>query len=95
MNNNMTIMTVETAVAFGRVAIDEDLVRKSLIDALEVIKKAYNGEWFKLNKTAQTFIINMEQHINDELNALLRGTYVEFVEKQRKEGRRRLENMCV
>ena len=92
---------MQTMIKFGvelatpRIAIDENLVRQSLIDAIALIEKHSKGlNWFKLNSTAQNFALNAQRHLNNELNALLRGTYMDFLVEEKKTADRRSKNVC-
>ncbi len=79
--------------------VDEALVRQSLIDAIDAIEKIKHNEdmggWFAFNSTAQMFLINSQGHLNKQLDALLRGTYLQFLQWEIKEGKRRSIGACV
>ena len=70
------ITRLETVVApVYQIAVNEDLIRQSLIDANAVIETAKHGGdgRFAIIETGQTLLINTQQHLNRELEALLRG----------------------
>jgi hypothetical protein len=88
------ITRLETVVAPAyQTAVDEDVIRQSLIDAIAVIETAKHGAdgWFAIIETGQTLLINTQQHLNRELEALLRGEYLKFCADQLAKGRRREE----
>jgi hypothetical protein len=96
MQQTQTMIRREMALvpfSLPPVAIDEDVIRQSLIDAIAVIQKAmHSGDgWFKIIKAGQDFLVNAQVRLNKELDALLRGEYLRFCANQLAEGRRREE----
>ncbi len=94
MNNQLITMTrteVEgTYVAYSM--LDEDVVRAGIIASLELTKKIKSTEWLNMNDTAQTVLIHVEMYLNNELNALFHGTFIDLEVRRMNEGKRRYKN---
>ncbi len=88
----VTTMPTTAVQTLPVVAIDEDVVREALIRAIAVIEHVKHkspGGWFAINHTGQMFLLNAQARLNAELNALLRGTYVQFCAAQLRDGARK------
>ena len=71
MTTELTRYNVAVAVAYQ--AIDEDLVRRSLLDAIALCSKVKLDNWFQMNQAARLIHIHIDNRLNAELKALLVG----------------------
>jgi hypothetical protein len=69
----MQLMRYSTAVTTAYPPISEDLVRKSLLDAIALCKQVSMEDWSSLTQCAQIIHIHLERRFNAELKALLVG----------------------